>query len=884
MGCICSRSITIDNQSTCGLKVFIEQDHRERYATDSSREVRITSGGVGAGIASSSSGYEPVFNRGETGELMDLVAPNNIAVIRIPGRGAYVRLLVQTVNDWEKFADIRKFMNSGDTLVVTDEMLQMLFSAFELENRTGHTIKVLDDEKKELATVVKEQTLRIRIQGQGCFCTFKVEPKDEWEKYESPREYINKDVKFILESNMVNLIEGSVFLVNKSTFQVKILLKHDDLPIDEVPDLEQKEGEDFGNVTNAVNSVRIRKFSPGHSERFIIPGVGAFCMMYVLTLGNDWKPFDDVLRPINNSQILMVDDKWIKQVLVSINKKRTLPGGNYLFVGNPGVGKSTLASSLCGKTLFKSGPSTDGSGVTSRLETYPLRDGVTIMDTPGLSDQEKRKEAAEAIEQALSKGGFFRVFFVITMEAGRIRPDDLATIQIVLDGVKNITSFGIIMNKVSPRMIKSMTKNEETFQKWKLSIVKSLNNAPTPNIIINARSYDLEDAPCEDFEGEVDEDGHHAFTYTMADELFKFITQDVVGFLREDSTVKLDLKSYDELAVKMGEQLAAFEELIKSMSHDQAKQIERLQKENDESIRKIQEEAAKQARELREAQEHEAKLRQKAIEDAEKKVKEEQEKFARELEKLKKKAEEEAAAGLEEKDSQWRQKMEELQKQNEKEVRNREKALAALKKKKKQEEKLYKDKLAQQQKMFSEKLKEKSTENKSSVKSVVNVLHEGITAFTTKWVGGKSEKTERKSEETIHQNSSKTKSANRNKGRYTNQKHRYGKAPSPKKKHGTASKTRAGGRKGSSISKLTPASKETNSSITSDTAEAGAMRVNKTTETSIKNTNASTRFGTSTVENTANNSAKENEHEIIVVSKTEKMDKSPNVTGHRFYD
>jgi len=858
MGCFYSRSITIDNQSTCGLKVFIEQDHRERYAKDIKREVQISGGGVGAGIASSASGYESVFNRGENGELMDLVARNNVAVIRIPGRGAYVRLLVQTVNDWEEFADIRKFMNSGDTLVVTDEMLQMLFSAFELENRTGHTIKVLDDDKKELATVVKEQTLRIRIQGQGCFCTFKVEPKDEWEKYESPREYINKDRKFILESNMVNLIEGSVFLVNKSTFQVKILLKHDDLPIDEVPDLEQKEGEDFGKVTNAVNSVRIRKFSPGHSERFIIPGVGAFCMMYVLTLGNDWKQFDDVLTPINNSQKLIVDDKWIKQVLVSINKKRTLPGGNYLFVGNPGVGKSTLASSLCGKTLFKSGPSTDGSGVTSRLETYPLRDGVTIMDTPGLSDQEKRKEAAEAIEQALSKGGFFRVFFVITMEAGRIRPDDLATIQIVLDGVKNITSFGIIMNKVSPRMIKSMTKNEETFQKWKLSIVKSLKNAPTPNIIINARSYDLEDAPCEDFEGDVDEDGHHAFTYTMADELFKFITQDVIGFLREDSTaVKLDLKSYDELAVKMGEQLAAFEQLIKSMSHDQARQIERLQKENDESVRKIQEEAAKQARELREAQEHEAMLRQKAIEDAEKKEKEEQEKFKRELEKLKKKAEEEAAAGLEEKDSQWRHKIEEMRKQNMKEVRIREKALAALKKKKQQEEKEYKKKLAQQQKKFNEKLKEKSTENQTSVQSVVNVISDQWGKFVGRG-GGKSDKTERKSEKTY---SSNAKFANRNQGRSTNQKNKYGKAtkaPSPKKKYGTATITRAGGRKGSGISKSTPASKETNSSITSDTAEAGAMRVNKTTETSIKNTNASTRFGTSTVENTTNNSAETN--------------------------
>merc|ERR1719320_1074592 len=112
---------------------------------------------------------------------MELVQPNTDAVIRIPGRGAYVRPLVKTGNDWEKFEDIRKFLSSGDTLEVTDEMLHILFSAFDLENKTGYTVKVFNDEEKELATVVKGETRKIRIQGQGSWCTFRVEPKDEWE-------------------------------------------------------------------------------------------------------------------------------------------------------------------------------------------------------------------------------------------------------------------------------------------------------------------------------------------------------------------------------------------------------------------------------------------------------------------------------------------------------------------------------------------------------------------------------------------------------------------------------------------------------------------------------------------------------------------------------
>jgi len=816
MGCMTSRWIIVDNQSKSGLKVFIEQDHRERFAKDSARAVRVAGGGIEAGLACSANDYEPIFNPLETGELMDLVPPNENSIIRIPGRGAYVRLLVQTGNDWEKFQDIRKFMNSGDTLVVTDDMIHMLFSAFEMENKTGHTIKVFNDEEKELATVVKDLKRRIRIQGQGSWCTFKVEPKDQWEKYESPREYMTNGVKFVLEGSMVKLMEGSFMLVNKSTFQVKMLVKYDDLPIDEIPETEHQEGDDCGTVTYAVNKVRVRHFNPGHSERFIIPGAGAFCMIYVLTLANDWKPFDDkALIPVSNSKLFVIDDKRIKKVLVSISKKRTLPGGNYLFVGNPGVGKSTLASSLCGKTLFKSGPSTDGSGVTSRLETYPLRDGVTIMDTPGLSDQEKRKEAAEAIEAALSKGGFFRIFFVITMEAGRIRPDDLTTIQIVLDGVANVTSFGIIINKVSRNMIRRVTKSEDIFRKWKMSITKSLANAPTPNIIINGKSDELEDAPCEDFEGEMDEDGHRAFTYTLSDKLFKFITKDVIGFMREDTTVKLDLKSYDELAERMGEQLAAFEELVKKMSDNQAKEIERLQKESDESVRKIQEEAARQAQELKEAQEHEARLRQKAIEEAEKKKKEEQEKYKRELKKLRKKAEEEAEAGLQEKDSQYRKMIEQMQKQNAEDIRKREEALAKLKKMKEQEEKTYKEKLARQQKAFSAKLKDQNSERRGAMMGVVHIISD---VYNKSFGSSSSGKSNRKRLE--------EKSGDIRRGNTSNRK--------PRSKEGTKAGSRGGSRIHAGYSSETHSARQTNLEMKSNKIESEVMEGKRGTGSDIE--------------------------------------------------
>ena len=66
-----------------------------------------------------------------------------------------------------------------------------------------------------------------------------------------------------------------------------------------------------------------------------------------------------------------------------------------LFIGNPGVGKSTLVNCLAQKVLFKSGVSI-GSGMTYQMERQE-HDGIVYMDTPGLADMKMRKAAAEAI-------------------------------------------------------------------------------------------------------------------------------------------------------------------------------------------------------------------------------------------------------------------------------------------------------------------------------------------------------------------------------------------------------------------------------------------------------------------------------------------------------
>merc|ERR1712217_380034 len=133
---------------------------------------------------------------------------------------------------------------------------------------------------------------------------------------------------------------------------------------------------------------------------------------------------------------------------------------NLIFCGNPGAGKSTLLNGLVGKVEFKSGVSV-GKGLTFQFDKCQCADGLTYMDTPGLSDVKLRKQAADAIAQALRSGGFYRVFFVVTLEAGRFKADDLTTIRLVLGASQDIRDYGLIINKVSKRVAKVLEDKDQ---------------------------------------------------------------------------------------------------------------------------------------------------------------------------------------------------------------------------------------------------------------------------------------------------------------------------------------------------------------------------------------------------------------------------------------
>ena len=139
--------------------------------------------------------------------------------------------------------------------------------------------------------------------------------------------------------------------------------------------------------------------------------------------------------------------------------KRVQVTKHRLFIGNPGAGKSTLINCLVKRVLFTSGICI-GSGKTSRLEKAK-HDGIMYLDTPGLADFKMRRAAASAITQALKQNGCFQIFFVVTLTAGRLRPEDLTTIWLVLLNAPDIKSFSIIINKVSKAEHVCLQNDEE---------------------------------------------------------------------------------------------------------------------------------------------------------------------------------------------------------------------------------------------------------------------------------------------------------------------------------------------------------------------------------------------------------------------------------------
>jgi GTPase len=235
-----------------------------------------------------------------------------------------------------------------------------------------------------------------------------------------------------------------------------------------------------------------------------------------------------------------------------------------LFIGNPGAGKSTLlncimrdrnSGELREDQMFKSGISY-GSGMTLQLHTEQITDTI-FMDTPGLEDSTNRKEAAEAITEALKKNGYYQVVFVLTLESGRVRPSDVATITLVLESASEIIRYGVIFNKLGKNILSSISHDIKMKILTEISLGSGPNKpVPVPLFLRNyPELYDKNNA------------------ITAIPELKDFLSKLIPLKINSGNVMDISTNGFEALNMKMAEKIAFLKanniELQKKMKEDE---------------------------------------------------------------------------------------------------------------------------------------------------------------------------------------------------------------------------------------------------------------------------------------------------------------------------
>jgi GTP-binding protein EngB required for normal cell division len=252
-------------------------------------------------------------------------------------------------------------------------------------------------------------------------------------------------------------------------------------------------------------------------------------------------------------------------------------GVNYLLVGNPGTGKSTILNGFIGKALFKSGLSF-GGGKTKVLQKESV--GMnTFMDTPGLADIKLREQAAKEITGALMAGGAYKIFFVITLEAGLVRPADRTTLELVLASAP-ITHYGIIINKLEKWEKDMLMSNEDGARDEVLTGL--MNGLPVQSLYFHFETRKESLAGVTDAVPSLDE------------ELIRFIQQVPAIEIKAEEVKAIKWNEFDALASKFETMIAQLAEdkemLMKKMDEDRAsyeKLIKDMQARNDELLDKF---------------------------------------------------------------------------------------------------------------------------------------------------------------------------------------------------------------------------------------------------------------------------------------------------------
>lgn len=129
---------------------------------------------------------------------------------------------------------------------------------------------------------------------------------------------------------------------------------------------------------------------------------------------------------------------------------------------------------------------------------------------------------------------------MVTLEAGRVRPDDKTTIQLVLEAAPQIGSnYSVIINKMSSNILKKLSDNEND----RKVLVTTINDglAGTSSIYFNIKYAQLED----------EDNG----VVVLDDKLISFINSVKPIEISADKVKSIAVNNFEKIQKELAEQL-----------------------------------------------------------------------------------------------------------------------------------------------------------------------------------------------------------------------------------------------------------------------------------------------------------------------------------------
>ena len=200
------------------------------------------------------------------------------------------------------------------------------------------------------------------------------------------------------------------------------------------------------------------------------------------------------------------------------------------------------------------------------------------MDTPGLCDIEKRKQAAEAITKALKQDGIYKMFFIVTLEQGRLRPDDVTLLKMILESAPELTKYYLIINQVS-RAVKKKLLNDTAIFNMLLKSGISEVNLPYDTYILDR---------IDEIDGESDQ------FIEKAEELIRFVRGAKGVEIHSELVTEISTDTFEEIREQMETKIKE----ISDKKTDFEKQVRTLLVEREEEKKLLIEKEEEKMREL----------------------------------------------------------------------------------------------------------------------------------------------------------------------------------------------------------------------------------------------------------------------------------------------